>query len=167
MHVRALYLCVKMACFLDWEHAPNVMASILQLLHVYIQSRPQGNQGAGGLLASQLCEPRSPTLHCLLLTTRTPTFWLLQLLREHRSDGLAKMQLEMECVMEDVSRDFDAADARDGDGDDRSPSGSDSGSVCSALSSAAAEEDCPRGARETGDGLLAGDYNDDDDRASS
>ncbi|KAF8486442.1 hypothetical protein DFH94DRAFT_713329 [Russula ochroleuca] len=53
---------------------------------------------------------------------------LLQLLREHRSDELVKMQLEMERAMKDVSRDFDAADAiTDGGGKDHSPSGSGSG----------------------------------------
>jgi hypothetical protein len=41
--------------------------------------------------------------------------------REHRSDELAKMQLEIERVMKNVSRDFDMAD---GDGKDHPPSGS-------------------------------------------
>jgi hypothetical protein len=49
------------------------------------------------------------------------------------------MQLEMERVMDNVSRDFDAADPSGGDCDDRSSSPSDSGTG-SDLSSASAEE---------------------------
>ena len=49
------------------------------------------------------------------------------------------MQLEMESVMKDVSRDFNAADASDSGGNAHSPSGCASGSG-SGLSSAADEE---------------------------
>jgi hypothetical protein len=62
---------------------------------------------------------------------------LLQFLREHRPE-LAGMQLEMERVMKNVSRDFDAADANGGDDDHHSPS--DSGSDLSSAVAAAAEE---------------------------
>ena len=64
-------------------------------------------------------------------------------MRENRSGELAKMQLEMEGVMKDVSRDFDAADASDSDGNGNahSPSGSGSASGSGPGLSSAAEED--------------------------
>jgi hypothetical protein len=62
-------------------------------------------------------------------------------MRENRSGELAKMQLELEGVMKDVSRDFDAADASDSDGTGNAHSPSGSGSASGSLSSAAEEEE--------------------------
>ena len=61
------------------------------------------------------------------------------------------MQLEMECVMKNVSRDFDAADANGGGGDHHSPSDSDSDSGAeSAIATAEEAALVERAKRATG-----------------
>ena len=91
---------------------------------------------------SRILVPLLLLTHWHLMTRHEPWYFqLLQLLRENRSGDLAKMQLEMERVMKDVSRDFDTTDASNSDGNAHSPPGSGGSSGSGSGLSSAAEED--------------------------
>ena len=91
---------------------------------------------------SRILVPLLLLTHWHLMTRHEPWYiQLLQLLRENRSGDLAKMQLEMERVMKDVSRDFDTTDASNSDGNAHSPPGSGGSSGSGSGLSSAAEED--------------------------